>query len=473
VDTSKAKYADFAIVVDSVCGLGALTGLLAELRDEYPETLHAVELLGDPGSGQSVVMLRFGCESSSLLRSRIQFASSRIKGRRVDPARMSPIDRDGFYSKWLTAFPIRLDAQGDPEHSAEKFCEQMGLVRRTDIARVDCEFSSEGALWRIYSQILAEGEIFVASRAPPTIGSEVRLQLAAGEMRPPALVAQVLWIEVAENRSGFQAKVTASAPFKEFFRHRAAEKRQGRRSRRQGGKRKHERFVVKWDAAFENLPDLPVEHTTNVGVGGAFVKTFIPPAVGTRIDLSLRLPSGERLVTEAEVVHVVTVAQAAGQTYPPGVNLRFVRCDSEFRTRITQLIAEYERKPPRVLVVDDDDDFRDALAEGLIASGMAVEKAGTGQEALQKLIEQLFDLDVVLLDIRMPGLDGRGFLNRVRNLGGELDLRIIVLSAAPRAELERLRGPAGANEVMSKSDSLSQIVARIREVLDRPSNPAA
>jgi len=473
VDTSKAKYADFAIVVDSVCGLGALTGLLAELRDEYPETLHAVELLGDPGSGQSVVMLRFGCESSSLLRSRIQFASSRIKGRRVDPARMSPIDRDGFYSKWLTAFPIRLDAQGDPEHSAEKFCEQMGLVRRTDIARVDCEFSSEGALWRIYSQILAEGEIFVASRAPPTIGSEVRLQLAAGEMRPPALVAQVLWIEVAENRSGFQAKVTASAPFKEFFRHRAAEKRQGRRSRRQGGKRKHERFVVKWDAAFENLPDLPVEHTTNVGVGGAFVKTFIPPAVGTRIDLSLRLPSGERLVTEAEVVHVVTVAQAAGQTYPPGVNLRFVRCDSEFRTRITQLIAEYERKPPRVLVVDDDDDFRDALAEGLIASGMAVEKAGTGQEALQKLIEQLFDLDVVLLDIRMPGLDGRGFLNRVRNLGGELDLRIIVLSAAPRAELERLRGPAGANKVMSKSDSLSQIVARIREVLDRPSNPAA
>ena len=202
---------------------------------------------------------------------------------------------------------------------------------------------------------------------------------------------------------------------------------------------------MKWDAAFENLPDLPVEHTTNVGEGGAFVKTFIPPAVGTTIDLSLRLPSGERLVTEAEVVHVVSVAQAAGQTYPPGVNLRFVRGDLEFRTRIAQLIAEYERKPPRVLVVDDDDDFREALSDGLTASGMAVEKAGTGEEALQKLIDQLFDLDIVLLDIRMPGLDGRGFLNRVRNLGGELDLRIIVLSAAPRAELERLRGPAGAN----------------------------
>src|SRR5260370_35703200 len=68
----------------------------------------------------------------------------------------------------------------------------------------------------------------------------------------------------------------------------------------------------------------------------------------------------------------------------------------------------------------------------------------------------------------MPGLDGRGFLKRVRNLGGELDLRIIVLSAAPRQELERLRGPAGATEVMSKSDSLSQIEARIKQVLGPP-----
>src|SRR5262249_29539851 len=163
--------------------------------------------------------------SSSLLRSRIQFAASRIKGRRVDPAKMSPLDRDSFYSKWLAAFPVRLDARGDPEHSAEKFCEQMGLVRRTDIAQVACEFSSEGALWRAYSQILSEGEIFAPSRTPPTIGSEVRLQLAAKEVRPPPLLAQVLWIEAAENRIGFQAKATASAPFKEFFRHRAAEKR--------------------------------------------------------------------------------------------------------------------------------------------------------------------------------------------------------------------------------------------------------
>ncbi len=468
VDTGKTTYADFAIVLDSVCGPGALTELLVELGQEYPETLKGTELLGDPGSGETVMMLHFGCEGTSLLRSRIQFAANRLKGRRVDPSRMSPNDRQSFYSQWLAAFPVRVNGDRDPSDSAETFCEQMGLVRRTDIPQVTTELSSEGALWRIYSQILAEGQLFIASKMPPTIGSEVRLQFTAGDVRPPALIGQVLWIELAEERSGFQAKAIPSPAFKEFFRRRAATKRQGRRSRHQGGKRKHERYLVRLDAAFENLPDLPVEHTTNIGEGGVFVKTFTPPPIGTRIDLSLRLPSGERLVTEAEVVHVVSVSQAAGQTYPPGVNLAFVRSDSELRARVAQLIAEYERKPPRVLVVDDDDDFREALADGLRAAGMAVERAATGEEALQKLIDQLFELDVVLLDIRMPGLDGRGFLKRVRNLGGELDLRIIVLSAAPRQELERLRGPAGANEVMSKSDSLSQIVARIKQVLGPP-----
>ena len=113
------------------------------------------------------------------------------------------MDRDSFYSKWLAAFPIRIDAQEDPEHSTQKFCEQMGLVRRTDIGQVACEFSSEGSLWRVYSQILAEGEVFVPSRAAPAIGSEVRLQMAAGEVRPPALLAQVLWSEVADARSAF------------------------------------------------------------------------------------------------------------------------------------------------------------------------------------------------------------------------------------------------------------------------------
>ena len=103
--------------------------------------------------------------------------------------------------------------------------------------------------------------------------------------------------------------------------------------------------------------------------------------------------------------------------------------------------------------------------------GMIVDDARTGEEALQKLVDGLFDLDVVLLDLRMPGLDGRGFLDRVRNLGGELDLPILVLSAASNSELQALKGPSGANDVLLKSDPLSVITSRIRMVLGRSISP--
>jgi CheY-like chemotaxis protein len=231
--------------------------------------------------------------------------------------------------------------------------------------------------------------------------------------------------------------------------------------------RRNRRFEVALDVSFDNFPSRAVQRTTNISKTGAFVMTDLSPPADIKITLKITLPSGEQLTTTAEVIHIITAEQAAGKAYPAGLGLRFLHSNPEFRRRLSRYITDLQSGYPRVLIVDDDEDFRAALADGLGVLGMTVDFAESGEDALQKLVEHLFQIDLVLLDIRMPGLDGRGFLYRVRQLGGELDLPIVVLSAAPRAELQSLKGPHGANDVLSKNDPLEEIAARVRDVLGR------
>src|SRR5580700_2851847 len=76
---------------------------------------------------------------------------------------------------------------------------------------------------------------------------------------------------------------------------------------------------------------------------------------------------------------------------------------------------EYLNQPLKVLIVDDEASQRSGLAAMTSAWGMTPETAGDGEEALAKLTE--FQADVILTDLNMPGLDGFGFLQRLRDLG--------------------------------------------------------
>ncbi|MDR3702961.1 MAG: sigma-54 dependent transcriptional regulator [Candidatus Sulfopaludibacter sp.] len=72
-------------------------------------------------------------------------------------------------------------------------------------------------------------------------------------------------------------------------------------------------------------------------------------------------------------------------------------------------------QPLKVLIVDDEASQRSGLAGMISAWGMTPETAGDGNEALEKLAE--FPADVILTDLNMPGLDGFGFLQRLRDAG--------------------------------------------------------
>ena len=119
----------------------------------------------------------------------------------------------------------------------------------------------------------------------------------------------------------------------------------------------------------------------------------------------------------------------------------------------------------KTLVVDDDPALRETLCEVLEAEGFAVSTAGDGEQALRQWEEVRPDL--VLLDIRMPGLDGHEVCQRLRQWDPLRTTPIIMLTALSN-EAEAVRGfEVGADDYVTKPFNIKLLVARMQTVLGR------
>ena len=98
-------------------------------------------------------------------------------------------------------------------------------------------------------------------------------------------------------------------------------------------------------------------------------------------------------------------------------------------------MTEVDEKCRQVLVVDDEDDVRVLMKFILEPIGYSVHTAGDGEEALRLLREQ--QVAVVLVDLLMPGMGGRKFLERIADLPGE-ERPVTMVNSARR--LEEIRG---------------------------------
>jgi DNA-binding NtrC family response regulator len=112
-------------------------------------------------------------------------------------------------------------------------------------------------------------------------------------------------------------------------------------------------------------------------------------------------------------------------------------------------------RPCRVLIVDDDQDTREALSEALADAGFHVEQSSTAAEALRR-IEESGDPDVILLDLRMPGMDGEQFLAKTQ----ERSARVIVLTGDSSGRVLRFVRDA---RLMSKPVDLDDLEAAVKE----------
>jgi len=126
-------------------------------------------------------------------------------------------------------------------------------------------------------------------------------------------------------------------------------------------------------------------------------------------------------------------------------------------------VSEIEKKS--LLVVDDDPDIRQLLSEFLTQHGYVVHMAKDGKAMAEQLVQH--SVDMVILDIMMPGEDGISLCRRLR---AESTMPILMLTAITE-DVERILAlEIGADDYLSKPFNPRELLARIKAILRRTEN---
>lgn len=119
----------------------------------------------------------------------------------------------------------------------------------------------------------------------------------------------------------------------------------------------------------------------------------------------------------------------------------------------------------RILLVDDSDHGRAALARRLMAHGYEIDEAQNGTDALSKVRQMSYDL--VLLDQMMPGMSGLEVLQALRVGYSQGELPVIMFTGVQQSELVAQALRSGANDYVTKPVDASVVAARIQSQIER------
>lgn len=118
----------------------------------------------------------------------------------------------------------------------------------------------------------------------------------------------------------------------------------------------------------------------------------------------------------------------------------------------------------RILVVDDDERIRRMLKDYLFSCGYMVTEAKDGEEAIDIFFANNNCMDLIILDVMMPGIDGLGVMKEIRNFS---DIPVIFLSAKSEEYDQLLGFKRGADDYIPKPFSPKILLAHIEAILKR------
>ncbi|MHC5064306.1 MAG: response regulator transcription factor [Planctomycetota bacterium] len=117
----------------------------------------------------------------------------------------------------------------------------------------------------------------------------------------------------------------------------------------------------------------------------------------------------------------------------------------------------------KVLLIEDSKRLQRSLRLGLSRSGFAVDVVGDGEEGLAYALHGKYD--VIILDLRLPKMDGMTLLSRLRNEGNKV--HVLILSAKDQTA-ERIEGlRLGADDYLTKPFDFDELVARLQALVRR------
>ncbi len=117
----------------------------------------------------------------------------------------------------------------------------------------------------------------------------------------------------------------------------------------------------------------------------------------------------------------------------------------------------------RILIIEDETELRESMAEGLKIDGYEIDTASDGETGLDLLFDNVYDL--VLLDLNLPKLDGMDILREFRK--ENLETPVIILSARIGLD-DKINGlDEGANDYLTKPFHFKELEARIRSLTRR------
>jgi len=128
------------------------------------------------------------------------------------------------------------------------------------------------------------------------------------------------------------------------------------------------------------------------------------------------------------------------------------------------------RDKPLILIVDDDKDFQEVLSAKFSAGGFDIAKGCDGEEGVNKAKE--LKPDLILMDVKMPKLDGIGAMLKLREDKETKNIKVILLTAFgdPQPEIykndQRFAKDLGAHEYILKSEDLDDILEKSKRFLE-------